>query len=75
MGFTYIRISEVIRLAYVRITEGWEIPNRPVYFPYKYFSRKDLVGPGGFEPPTPRLSAGCSTWLSYGPLVQGVIDV
>ena len=26
-----------------------------------------LVGPGGFEPPTARLSAGRSTWLSYGP--------
>ncbi len=27
-----------------------------------------LVGPGGFEPPTARLSAGRSTWLSYGPV-------
>ncbi len=27
-----------------------------------------MVGPGGFEPPTSRLSAGRSTRLSYGPL-------
>src|SRR5690625_57903 len=26
-----------------------------------------MVGPGGFEPPTPRLSSVCSNQLSYGP--------
>lgn len=27
-----------------------------------------VVGPGGFEPPTPRLSSVCSNQLSYGPI-------
>ncbi len=31
-------------------------------------SRETIMGPGGFEPPTSRLSAGRSTRLSYGPL-------
>ena len=26
-----------------------------------------MVGPGGFEPPTPALSTRCSNQLSYGP--------
>ncbi len=30
-------------------------------------SRETIMGPGGFEPPTSRLSAGRSTRLSYGP--------
>jgi hypothetical protein len=28
-------------------------------------ARKALVGQGGFEPPTPRLSSVCSNQLSY----------
>ena len=27
-----------------------------------------MVGPGGLEPPTPRLSSVCSNQLSYGPI-------
>ena len=29
-----------------------------------------MVGPGGLEPPTPRLSSVCSNQLSYGPLFE-----
>ncbi len=28
-----------------------------------------MVGPGGLEPPTPRLSSACSNQLSYEPIV------
>ena len=31
-----------------------------------------VVGPGGFEPPTPRLSSVCSNQLSYRPLWEGL---
>jgi hypothetical protein len=30
-----------------------------------------MVGPGGLEPPTPRLSSVCSNQLSYGPVLVG----
>ena len=30
-----------------------------------------LVGPGGLEPPTPRLSSVCSNQLSYEPIGRG----
>ena len=29
-----------------------------------------MVGPGGLEPPTPRLSSACSNQLSYEPIVR-----
>ena len=29
---------------------------------------KELVGPGGLEPPTPTMSRWCSNQLSYGPI-------
>jgi hypothetical protein len=36
------------------------------------FTVRVLVGPGGFEPPTPRLSSVCSNQLSYRPLWEGL---
>ena len=33
----------------------------------RFTARSYLVGPGGFEPPTPRLSSVCSGQLSYRP--------
>ena len=29
-----------------------------------------MVGPGGLEPPTPRLSSACSNQLSYEPIAR-----
>src|SRR3990172_9795512 len=34
----------------------------------------DMVGLGGFEPPTPRLSSVCSNQLSYRPEVLSIRD-
>lgn len=31
----------------------------------------EVVGPGGLEPPTPRLSSACSNQLSYEPALTG----
>jgi hypothetical protein len=36
------------------------------------FAQQNLVGQGGLEPPTPRLSSVCSNQLSYWPRICGV---
>ena len=38
----------------------------------KFLRSKNLVGQGGLEPPTPRLSSVCSNQLSYWPRTCGV---
>jgi hypothetical protein len=32
-----------------------------------------MVGPGGLEPPTPRLSSACSNQLSYEPIARQMV--
>ena len=33
-----------------------------------------MVGPGGLEPPTPRLSSVCSNQLSYEPILSKMVE-
>jgi hypothetical protein len=46
------------------------LPSRLLYqfFQFIDFNEKELVGPGGLEPPTPTMSRWCSNQLSYGPI-------
>ncbi len=38
--------------------------------PFLTTARREMVGPDGLEPSTPRLSSACSNQLSYEPVVK-----
>ena len=48
-------------------TELWPHRLEPRRHPSSWSQPISMVGPGGFEPPTPRLSSVCSNQLSYRP--------
>ena len=64
--FTFFRILSYrifIYLAYLRVFSSTYCQRT------KSFLNKPSMGPGGLEPPTPRLSSVCSNQLSYEPSI------
>ena len=56
--------------AVARATNDSDKPALCILSPVFCLLSSDMVGLGGFEPPTPRLSSVCSNQLSYRPGVR-----